>query len=109
MVERGLMEYPLETTLPLISGKWKFYILCSLIGCPKHFGELRRSIGNVSQKVLTENLRSMEKDGLLTRVIHKNEPQVMYKLTKVGDSVCPVIHELVQWSSKYETYLAANG
>ena len=95
----------LETTLPLIEGKWRFHIICSLLERPKHFRELQRSVGKISQKVLTENVRSMEKDGLITRHIRKDETNVnvVYRLTQNGYSIISVIDELVRWSIKYKS------
>ena len=93
---------PLESVLNIIYGKWKIRIICSLLQRPKYFGELRRSIGNVSQKVLTENLRSLEKDGLVLRIIQNNDiSQVKYALTKNGYNMIPVIDEMVRWGRTY--------
>ena len=82
---------PVETTLQLISSRWKVLILRDLLEGTRRFGELRKSIGPVTQKVLTANLRSMEKDGLLTRKVYAEvPPRVEYTLTELGRS--PGLH-----------------
>ena len=76
---------PVETTLMLISDRWKVLIIRDLLGGTKRFGELKKSIGTVSQKVLTSNLRSMEESGLLTRKVYAEvPPRVEYTLTETG-------------------------
>ena len=83
---------PVETTLQLISSRWKVLILRDLLEGTRRFGELRKSIGPVTQKVLTANLRSMEKDGLLTRKVYAEvPPRVEYTLTELGRSLRPVL------------------
>ena len=89
---------PVETTLQLISSRWKVLILRDLLE-----GELRKSIGPVTQKVLTANLRSMEKDGLLTRKVYAEvPPRVEYTLTELGRSLRPVLASMAEWGSKYQ-------
>lgn len=93
---------PVETTVKLISNKWKVLILRELLAGTKRFGELRRGIGEVSQKVLTENLRSMESDGLVDRIEYdENPPRVEYKLSELGDSMKPVIEAMQNWGIGY--------
>lgn len=93
---------PVETTVNLISNKWKVLILRELLSGTKRFGELRRGIGEVSQKVLTENLRSMESDGLVDRIEYdENPPKVEYRLSKLGDSMKPVIEAMQNWGIGY--------
>ena len=76
---------PVEVTLMLISDRWKVLILRDLLSGTKRFGELKKSIGSISQKVLTSNLRSMEEDGLLTRKVYAEvPPRVEYTLTELG-------------------------
>jgi len=94
---------PVETTLTLISDKWKVLILRDLIGGTKRFGELKKSIGSVSQKVLTAQLRDMESKGLLTRKIYAEvPPRVEYTLTKTGYSLKPVLDSMAQWGMEYK-------
>ena len=84
---------PVETTLQLISSRWKVLILRDLLEGTRRFGELRKSIGPVTQKVLTANLRSMEKDGLLTRKVYAEvPPRVEYTLTELGRTEPPERH-----------------
>lgn len=93
---------PVEITLSMISDKWKFLILRDLLNGTKRFGELKKSIGTVSQKVLTSNLRSMEEDGLVTRKVYAEvPPKVEYSLTDTGLSLQPVLQSMVTWGENY--------
>jgi DNA-binding HxlR family transcriptional regulator len=103
MNKTPLPACPVETTLTLISDKWKVLILRDLIGGTKRFGELKKSIGSVSQKVLTSQLRDMESKGLLTRKIYAEvPPRVEYTLTKTGYSLKPVLDSMAQWGMEYK-------
>ncbi len=94
---------PVEVTLSMISDRWKVLILRDLITGTKRFGELRKSIGNVSQKVLTSNLRSMEEDGLITRkVFAEVPPRVEYTLTDTGMSLKPILDSMEKWGKEYK-------
>ena len=87
----------------LIGDKWKVLILRDLMPGTKRFGELKKSIGNVSQKVLTANLRSMEESGLLTRKVYAEvPPRVEYTLTETGYSLQPVLSSMVDWGTEYK-------
>lgn len=93
---------PVETTLFFLSTKWSALILRDLMDGPRRFNELRRSIGRISQKVLTSNLRQMEKHGLLTRTVYAEvPPRVEYKLTELGASLKPVLDTLRWWGEIY--------
>ncbi|OZG59101.1 transcriptional regulator, HxlR family [Bifidobacterium tissieri] len=99
---------PVETTLTLISDKWKMLIVRDLLDGTKRFGELRRSIGNISQKVLTSNLRQMEEDGLVNRRVYAEvPPRVEYSLTDTGRSLKLVVDAMWQWGEQYKERLAA--
>lgn len=99
---------PVETTLLLISDKWKVLILRDLLDGTLRFGELRRSLGSVSQKVLTANLRQMERDGLVHRKVYPEvPPRVEYSLTETGKSLRPVIEAMRDWGSNYQAEHAA--
>ena len=94
---------PVETTLTLISSKWKVLILRDLLGGARRFGELRRSVGGVSQKVLTAQLREMEDSGLLTRTVFPEvPPHVEYALTELGSSLKPGLDAMWSWGEAYQ-------
>lgn len=94
---------PVETTLTLISDKWKVLILRDLMQGTKRFGELQRSVGHVSQKVLTSQLRQMEKSGLLTRTVFPEvPPHVEYTLTDLGYSLKPILDAMWIWGENYK-------
>ena len=102
-MDKTLPACPVETTLSLISDRWKVLIIRDLLGGTKRFGELRKSVGNVSQKVLTANLRSMEEDGLLTRRVYAEvPPRVEYTLTETGMSLRPVLDAMRTWGESYK-------
>lgn len=94
---------PVETTLTLISDKWKVLILRDLMPGTKRFGELKKSIGTVTQKVLTTQLRQMEASGLLTRTVYAEvPPRVEYTLTDLGRSLRPVLDAMEAWGKAYQ-------
>ena len=93
----------METTLTLISDKWKVLILRDLMPGTKRFGELKKSIGTVTQKVLTAQLRQMEASGLLTRTVYAEvPPRVEYTLTDLGRSLRPVLDAMEAWGKAYQ-------
>ena len=94
---------PVETTLTLISDKWKVLILRDLMPGTRRFGELKKSLGTVSQKVLTAQLREMEGSGLLTRTVYPEvPPRVEYTLTELGYSLKPVLDAMQSWGEAYK-------
>ncbi|WP_283674968.1 winged helix-turn-helix transcriptional regulator [Butyricicoccus sp. Marseille-Q5471] len=94
---------PVETTLALIGDKWKILILRDLMPGTKRFGELRKSIGSVTQKVLTAQLRTMEQCGLLTRKVYAEvPPRVEYTLTETGYSLKPILDSMEDWGEQYQ-------
>lgn len=100
---KELPACPVETTLMLISDRWKVLILRDLLDGTKRFSELKKSIGNVSQKVLTANLRAMEENGLLTRKVYAEvPPRVEYTLTETGYSLSPVLNAMKEWGTNYK-------
>jgi DNA-binding HxlR family transcriptional regulator len=100
---KELPACPVETTLTLISDKWKVLILRDLLQGTKRFGELKKSIGHVSQKVLTSQLRQMEESGLLTRKVYAEvPPRVEYTLTDVGYSLKPIMDAMWAWGEEYK-------
>ncbi len=103
---KELPACPVETTLTLIGDKWKVLILRDLLPGSKRFGELKRSVGNVSQKVLTAQLRAMEDSGLLTRTVYAEvPPRVEYTLTELGQSLQPVLNAMSDWGNEYKSSL----
>ena len=103
MSETTLPACPVETTLTLIRDKWTILILRDLLGGTKRFGELRRSLGSVSQKVLTERLREMEASGLVNRTVYAEvPPRVEYSLTSLGLSLRPVLSAMWDWGRGYQ-------
>ena len=94
---------PVETTLMLIGDKWKVLILRDLMSGTKRFDELKKSIGHVTQKVLTAQLRDMEAKGLLTRKVYAEVlPRVEYTLTATGYSLRPILDSMVAWGTDYQ-------
>ena len=97
----------METTLTLISDKWKVLILRDLMSGTKRFGELKRSIGHVTQKVLTVQLRQMEASGLLTRKVYAEvPPRVEYTLTNLGYSLKPILDAMWTWGEGYQKMMS---
>ena len=100
---KELPTCPVETTLMLIGDKWKVLILRDLMPGTKRFGELKRSIGSVSQKVLTAQLRDMEEKGLVSRRVYAEvPPRVEYSLTELGRSLKPILDAMWIWGEGYQ-------
>ena len=94
---------PVETTASLIGSKWRLLIMRDLLARPMRFGELRKSVGSISQKVLTSNLREMEDCGLVVRRVYPEvPPRVEYSLTELGHSLKPVIDAMWEWGESYQ-------
>lgn len=103
---KELPACPVETTLMLIGDKWKVLILRDLLSGTKRFGELKKSIGGVSQKVLTAQLRDMEESGLITRRVYAEvPPRVEYSLTGLGQSLKPILDSMRNWGEEYKSSL----
>lgn len=99
----NLPACPVETTLMLIGNKWKVLIIRDLLTGTKRFGELKKSIGKVSQKVLTTQLRDMEESGLISRKVYAEvPPKVEYSLTDLGKSLQPILNAMLQWGTEYK-------
>ena len=100
---KELPACPVETTLMLIGDKWKILILRDLLPGTKRFGELKKSIGNVTQKVLTAQLRDREDKGLVNRKVYAEvPPRVEYSLTDLGKSLKPVLDAMWDWGENYK-------
>ena len=101
--KKELPACPVETTLTLIGDKWKVLILRDLMPGTKRFGELKKSVGNVSQKVLTAQLRTMEESGLVNRKVYAEvPPRVEYSLTELGKSRKPILDSMRAWGEAYK-------
>ena len=104
MLKKDLPACPVELTLLLISNKWKVLIIRDLLEGTKRFSELKKSINNISQKVLTSNLREMEENELLTRKVYPEvPPRVEYTLTDIGYSLKPLLDDMDKWGTWYRS------
>ena len=107
LTKEELPACPVATTVGLIGNKWKLLILRDLLGGTKRFGELRKSVTGISQKVLTDNLRSMEDDGLLVRTVYAEvPPRVEYKLSDLGNTLRPIMDSMEVWGNGYKALRA---
>lgn len=97
---------PVATTVRLIGSKWKLLIIRNLLARPWRFNELQRDLEGISQKVLTDSLRSMEADGIITRTVYPEvPPRVEYALSELGESMRPIIRAMEQWGISYKRTL----
>ncbi len=98
-----LPDCPVATTVQLIGNKWKLLILRNLLARPWRFNELRRDLDGISQKVLTESLRSLEEDGIVSRTVYAEvPPRVEYALTDLGESMRPILDAMQVWGNAYK-------
>lgn len=98
-----LPECPVATTVQLIGNKWKLLILRNLRMRPWRFNELQRSLEGISQKVLTQSLRSMESDGIVVRTVYAEvPPRVEYSLSKLGETMTPILDAMEKWGNDYK-------
>ena len=103
MTKEEMPACPVPTTVQLIGSKWKLLILRNLRMRPWRFNELRRDLEGVSQKVLTDSLRAMEDDGIITRTVYPEvPPRVEYALSPLGKSMEPILDAMEQWGSAYQ-------
>ena len=94
---------PVATTVQLIGSKWKLLILRNLFMRPWRFNELRKDLEGISQKVLTDSLRAMEEDGIITRTVYAEvPPRVEYALSPLGESMKPILDAMEQWGPEYK-------
>ncbi len=99
---KDLPACPVELTIRLMGDRWKILILRDLMDGTKRFGELKKSLCDITQKVLTSNLRAMEESGLLTRKVYAEvPPRVEYTLTETGRSLKPVLDAMAAWGEEY--------
>ena len=98
-----LPECPVATTVSLIGSKWKLLIIRNLLNRPWRFNELQKDLEGISQKVLTDSLRSMEADGIITRTVFPEvPPRVEYALSPLGESLRPIINAMAEWGTEYK-------
>ena len=99
-----LPDCPVATTVSLIGSKWKLLILRNLLERPWRFNELQKSLDGISQKVLTDSLRSMESDGIITRTVYPEvPPRVEYALSELGESMRSIINSMESWGLNYKS------
>jgi DNA-binding HxlR family transcriptional regulator len=97
---------PVATTVQLIGSKWKLLIMRNLLQRSWRFNELRKDLGGISQKVLTDSLRSMEEDGIITRTVYPEvPPRVEYALSDLGESMRPIMNAMEEWGTNYKNQL----
>lgn len=98
-----LPECPVATTVQLIGNKWKLLIIRNLLNRPWRFNELKKDLDGISQKVLTDSLRSMEEDGIITRTVYPEvPPRVEYALSELGETMRPILSSMEQWGTEYK-------
>ncbi len=103
LTKEELPECPVATSVALIGSKWKLLIIRNLLQRPWRFNELRKDLDGISQKVLTDSLRSMEEDGLITRTVYPEvPPRVEYALSDLGKSLKPILDSMVAWGNSYK-------
>lgn len=103
LTKEELPPCPVATTLMLIGNKWKIFIIQQLMDRPFRFGELHRAIPGSSEKVLTDNLRAMEKDGIITRTVFPEvPPRTEYALSELGNTMRPIIESMATWGTGYQ-------
>lgn len=108
LTKEELPDCPVATTVQLIGNKWKLLILRNLLARPWRFNEMLRSIPGISQKVLTDNLRAMEKDGIIIRTVYPEvPPRVEYSLSDLGDTMRPIIKAMEVWGKNYQQMVKA--
>lgn len=106
LTKRELPECPVATTVQILGSKWKLLILRNLFQRPWRFNELKHSLPGISQKVLTDSLRSLEQDGIVARTVFPEvPPHVEYSLTELGQSMGPIIKAMEDWGTYYKTQL----
>lgn len=98
-----LPDCPVATTVSLIGSKWKLLIIRNLLTRPWRFNELKKDLDGISQKVLTDSLRSMEEDGIVTRTVYAEvPPRVEYALSELGESLRPILDAMLEWGCAYK-------
>lgn len=100
---KKILDCPVATTINLIGNKWKLLIIRDLLASTRRFGELRKNLEGISQRVLTQNLRELENDGLIKRKVYAEvPPRVEYSLNELGRSLLPIISTMADWGNNYK-------
>ena len=103
LTKEELPACPVATTVQMIGSKWKLLIMRNLLQCPWRFNELKKDLEGISQKVLTDSLRSMEADGIVTRTVYPEvPPRVEYALSDLGESMRPIMDAMAAWGTNYK-------
>lgn len=103
LTKEELPECPVATTVALIGSKWKLLTIRNLLQRPWRFNELKKNLEGISQKVLTDSLRSVEEDGLITRTVYPEvPPRVEYALSELGQSLKPILDSMLEWGNMYK-------
>lgn len=103
LTKEELPECPVATTVQIIGSKWKLLILRNLMQRPWRFNELRKDLDGISQKVLTDSLRAMEADGIVTRTVYPEvPPRVEYALSELGETLRPILDAIAAWGMDYQ-------
>ena len=106
LTKEELPACAVATTVQLIGSKWKLLIIRNLRSRPWRFNELKKDLDGISQKVLTDSLRSMEEDGIITRTVYPEvPPRVEYALSPLGESMRPILDAMEQWGNEYKKLL----
>ena len=107
LTKEELPACPVATTVQLIGSKWKLLILRNLMARPWRFNGLRRDLEGISQKVLTDSLRALEEDGIITRTVYPEvPPRVEYALSPLGESMRPILDAMEEWGTNYKKRMA---
>ena len=110
MTKEELPACPVATTVQLIGSKWKLLILRNLMQRPWRFNELRKDLSGISQKVLTDSLRALEDDGIVTRTVYPEvPPRVEYALSELGESMRPIMDSMAAWGLYYQSMVRNEG
>ena len=103
LTKEELPACPVATTVQMIGSKWKLLIMRNLLQCPWRFNELKKDLEGISQKVLTDSLRSLEADGIITRTVYPEvPPRVEYALSELGESMRPIMDAMEIWGTEYK-------
>jgi DNA-binding HxlR family transcriptional regulator len=103
LTKEELPECPVATTVQIIGNKWKLLIIRNLLASPQRFSDFFKTIPAISKKVLTDNLRSLEADGIVHREVYAAvPPKVVYSLTELGESMRPILDAMKLWGEDYK-------